>query len=130
MRRSTRRRGELNLVQRMYRIVFLHMEARRDNPCWKLHGDDTDRLTNSRSADDMLVYAKSLQELDEMLQHLQDEFAKVGLPMHESTTKIRSTFIGSDVNYVSIGDLMIEMLHPSTSLKYLGRPLSTSAGRE
>ena len=48
----------------------------------------SERLTNIRFADDILLSAKSSGELEEMLGMLGDEFASVGLELHESKTKI------------------------------------------
>ena len=47
----------------------------------------SERLTNTRYADDILLYAKSLEELQEMLGLLHDELAAVGLQMHEVKRK-------------------------------------------
>ena len=50
-------------------------------------GPHEERLTNARYADDMLLFAKTLPELQAMLQFLQDELASCGLEMHESINK-------------------------------------------
>ena len=66
---------------------------------WKLrlthHGllvnVDHERLTNSRYADDIMMYAKSLDELHDMVHWLMEELANVGLQLNGSKTKIPKT---------------------------------------
>ena len=83
-----------------------------------------ERLTNSRYADDILLYAKSLHELTEMLELLQDELAAVGLEMHENKTKILTSCLEHHYHFVDIGNMMIEILPSEKAHKYLGRMLS------
>ena len=47
-----------------------------------------ERFTNTRYAEDILLYAKSLDELIFMLELLQKELAIIGVQMHDMKTKI------------------------------------------
>ena len=48
----------------------------------------SERLTNTRYADDLLLYAKSLKELELMTELLVIELRKVGLTLNTKKTKI------------------------------------------
>ena len=52
-----------------------------------LLAEDAERLTNIRYADDVMIYAKSLEELHVMLTMLMEELAKIGLHLNSSKTK-------------------------------------------
>ena len=66
-----------------------------------------ERLTNTRYADDILVYAKSLEELMIMMELLGEELAAIGFAMHELKTKILTTSINPRFHSVEIGGMMI-----------------------
>ena len=68
-------------------IVFQRWKEKLRNHGWHI-GSNQENLTNTRYADDVLLYAKSMEELKEMLELLLDELRHVGLEMHESKTKI------------------------------------------
>ena len=44
--------------------------------------DDDERLTNVRFADDLIIYAKTMDELTESLDWLAEEFKKTGLDLN------------------------------------------------
>ena len=72
------------------------------------------------------IYARSLQELQEMLQLLHDELRRVGLEMHESkTTVLTSTHVSQ--NTLSVPGLSIEILPVHASHKCLGKLLCLDA---
>ena len=75
----------------------------------------------------MLLYAKSLGEVSEMLRLLHSELASIGLQMHADKTKILTTIYFSSKQFVHIGDMRIEVLHPTAQHKYLGRQLCLDA---
>ena len=56
-----------------------------------LHVGGTERCTNIRYADDMLLFAKSLEELVFMMESLVHELAHIGLQLSSSKTKIFTT---------------------------------------
>ena len=89
------------------------------------------RLTNTRYADDILLYAKNLNELIYMTESLTEELRKVGLRLNTNKTKILHTPMEQDENtrldYVEIGDGLVQILHPDQSHRYLGKMLSMSA---
>jgi endonuclease/exonuclease/phosphatase family metal-dependent hydrolase len=88
---------------------------------------DSSRLTNLRFADDVLITAKSLNQLTEMIKCLKDEALKCGLELHPDKTKIISSTNRNGrpaAKHAKVGDLKIEILQMSASLKYLGCQIS------
>ena len=76
-----------------------------------------ERLTNTRYADDILLYAKSLTELEQMLAPLIEELARVGLEVHDVKTKIITSDLQNSIDYVNISDKTVEVLHRDTPHK-------------
>ena len=66
-------------------------------------------LTNTRYADDVLLYAKSIHEISEMLRLLPSELATIGLQMHADKTKILTTTCFNPKQFVHIGDMRTEV---------------------
>ena len=101
-------------------------------PCWRWksrlseHGwlinTEHEHLTNTRYADDCLLYAKRLPESVDVLGHLHDELSAVGLEMHENKTKVLTSSFGTP-NHISVRGLTVEVLSPEQSHRYLGRRL-------
>ena len=97
---------------------------------WKLrlgcHGfllkEHTQRLTNTRYADDVMLYAKSAEEITEMTELLVEELSKVGLQLNGTKTKILTTS-PVEFDFVDIAGDMVEIVSHSNSHKYLGRYL-------
>ena len=102
-------------------IVFQRWKEKLRNHGWHI-GSNQENLTNTRYADDVLLYAKSMKELKEMLELLLDELRHVGLEMHESKTKILSS---RQIPYdsLTVRDLTIQILPVEGSHKYLGKLL-------
>ena len=86
-------------------------------------------MTNTRYADDILLYAKSLDELSEMLHLLIDQLALVGLEVHEGKTKILTSDASNSIDFVEIGGGIIEVLPFDKHHKYLGKHLIASPER-
>ena len=109
----------------------IEMVFRRWKDRLRSHGLDVtnqgERLTNTRYADDVLLYAKSLVEVQEMLSILHDELAKVGLQMHAGKTKILTTSQSGTPTLVELDDMRIEVLPSTACHKYLGRQLCLDA---
>ncbi len=87
------------------------------------------RLTNTRYADDILLYAKSLQELQRMAELLIVELRKVGLTLNSDKTKIlysTDTDMDAENDYIDISGEFVRILSCSESHRYLGRYLSVS----
>ena len=84
-----------------------------------------ERLTNARYADDMLIFAKSLEELQSMLDLLQVELAYCGLEMHESKSKILTNHNDTGIEFIDNGGLLVGILNVEQTHRYLGRMLST-----
>ena len=88
------------------------------------------RLRNTRYADDMLLYARTLPELQEMAEMLISELQNVGLELNFKKTKILHTHDAdefNDTDFINIYDQLIEVLHDDQHHRYLGRYLSLSA---
>ena len=89
------------------------------------------RLTNTRYADDILLYVKNLEELVFMIENLTKELRKVGLVLNTDKTNILHTPLEDDENtkldYVEIDGGLVQILHPEESHRYLGRLISMSA---
>ena len=87
----------------------------------------SERLTNTRYADDVLLYAKSLPELERMVELLIIELKKVGLTLNADKTKILHSSLcdfGSELDFVIIDQDFVQVLHPDKDHRYLGRYLS------
>ena len=75
----------------------------------------------------MLLYAKSLQELERMTEILIEELAAVGLILNAGKTNILQTAYEDDrhdIDYVEVGKGFIRILHAGQVHRYLGRHLS------
>ena len=88
------------------------------------------RLTSIRYADDIILYAKSLEELVSMTERLMNEFQRIGLTLNAKKTKNLRSNPGDDdctLNFVEIGSEFVKILNDTDSHRYLGRLLCTSA---
>ena len=94
-----------------------------------LHVGGTERLTNIQYADDILLYAKSLEELVFMMESLVHELTKVGLQLSSAKTKIFTTQALTKPLFVEVGGEMVEVLMCDQTHKYLGRRLCGSLAR-
>ena len=86
--------------------------------------DRTERLTNVRFADDLIIYAHSLEELVEMVELLVQELARAGLSLNARKSKVFTLDAGycdsASPVYVDISDGMVEIVRGSDTHKYLG----------
>ena len=75
------------------------------------------RLTNTRYADDVLLHARSLQQLEHLTELLISELRRVGLELNAGKSEIlHSEHCG-----------LVKILHPDRWHRYLGRRLSLSS---
>ena len=93
--------------------------------------DSTERLTNLRFADDILLFATSRQHITNMLTDLSIEAGKLGLQLHPDKTKIlhnehSTTTRQRTPTHATVNNMTVEILSPGDSTKYLGRKLSFS----
>jgi hypothetical protein len=116
------------LFNAVIELVFKRWKLRLSHHGWLLT-PGSERLTNTRYADDILLYAKSLEELEEMLGLLDDELASVGLELHEGKTKIITSDLSNSISFVEISSKFIEVLGPQKSHKYLGKYLIADTSR-
>ena len=91
-----------------------------------------DRLTNLRFADDILVIARTLPQIKQMLLDIIEECEKNGLKLHPEKTKImhNDKGYGRHVTAAKVGEMSIEVLHATDSTMYLGRLLSLTEPHE
>eukprot|EP00973_Karenia_brevis_P062155 8644362-Karenia_brevis.AAC.1 len=89
---------------------------------------DNSRLTNSRYADDMLLYGKSLSEVSDMMEILLRELRAIGLEMNSKKTKILSNdlehSIGDHSQFIEIDGEFVEILPWHAHHRYLGRMIN------
>ena len=82
----------------------------------------TQRLTNTRYADDVMLFGKSAEEIIHMTELLIEELPKVGLHSNGTKTKIL-TSDPPEYAFLDIGGDMGEIIGNSCTHKYLGRNL-------
>ena len=87
------------------------------------------RLTNARYAEDVLLYAKSLDELISMTEGLMDALQQIGLNLNTKKTKVQryNPFEEeSTINFTEIGGDFFKIEGDDEFHRCLGRLLSTS----
>ena len=82
----------------------------------------SEKLTNLRFADDLLLIGRSCQQAQRML----TEVAKYSLEVHPDKTKVMWNGIGRGTKstYITIGSTLFEVFPPSATTDYLGRSFS------
>ena len=83
--------------------------------------DHHERLTNIRYADDLMLYARSLPALVEMIETLSCELQQVGLQLNAAKSKIFTTEPLEHPMYAEVSQDLVHVLHGEASHKYLGR---------
>ena len=93
-----------------------------------LPSPEHERLTNLRYADDLLLFAWSLEDATYMLDCLVEELSAAGLSVNAKKTKVMTTDaeIVSDGRplFIDAGGGMVEVVKHTGTHKYLGRLLS------
>ena len=91
------------------------------------------RLTNTRYADDIIMYAKNLEELITMTESLIKALRKIGLRLNTTKTKILHTrtelddeSTTDDYDYVEINGEFVRVLPITDHHRYLGRYICMS----
>ena len=102
--------------------AFVRWKMKLSSEGWLLK-PNTERLTNVRYADDILLFAKSREELQSMIMLLIEELRKIGLELNVSKTKILTNEIQEE-HFISVGDVQIGIVAEDGKHKYLGRYLS------
>ena len=90
--------------------------------------DSAMRMTITRYVDDMMLYAKSLDELVYMSETLIEELARMGFKLNTKKTKIFRLELDTphvDSAFVAINDDLVEILATDAAYRYLGRKLTT-----
>ena len=82
-----------------------------------------EKITNIRYADDLMLYARSLQDLKDMTELLITELGAMGLQLNASKTKILTTASGSRPMHVELAGDSVEILSGRSKHKYLGKTL-------
>ena len=89
-----------------------------------LSDHDHDCLTNLRFAGDVLLFATSKEQLRKMVYEFKESTEKVGLRIHPGKTKVLSNQSSTSLDSqkeMQIGDVKIEILTRSESVRYLGQ---------
>ena len=89
-----------------------------------LHVGCTERLTNVRYADALVLFAKSWCELVCMLEILIEELHGIGLALNPSKTKLFTTFGVDTPTLIEVAGHFLEVVTRQESHKYLGKMLS------
>ena len=108
---------------------FLQVALKDDFPRWQkkkgmgicLGDDDHDCLANLRFADDVLLFASTEEQLQEMLCDFEHDTEKVGLKIHPGKTKILSCQISNTRKEVEIDNIKVEKFTREESTKHLGQ---------
>ena len=106
-------------------MVMRRWKSRLDSHGIKLSNDAAvERLTNVRFADDLIIYANSLDELTAMLDLLVQEFHTVGLELNAKKSRIYTLdadVVAYDVPFmVDVADGFVEVVRKGNSHVYLG----------
>ena len=92
-----------------------------------LSDQERDCLTNLRFADDVMLFATSKGQMQNTMCEFKEATEKVGFTIHPNKTKILSSESSMNLDtgrYMKIGDMDIEILAKSESVKYLGQRIS------
>ena len=83
---------------------------------------EAERLTNTRYADDCMIFGKSLDEVREMTELLVEELAGLGLTLHSGKSKIFTTVQERPADVVINGE-PVAVMKDTEQHRYLGRLL-------
>ncbi|OLP93183.1 Retrovirus-related Pol polyprotein from type-2 retrotransposable element R2DM [Symbiodinium microadriaticum] len=86
-------------------------------------------LTNIRYADDLMLYAKTWQELVRMLERLKAVLANIGLELNAEKTRIITTASETNVAYIDVYGDMVQVLTDIETHMYLGRKIPADLRR-
>ena len=87
---------------------------------FRLSDKKEDCLTNSRFADDVLLFSTSLEKVREMLCEFKTSTEAVGLGIHPDKTKILSHQDKVKAKEITVNNMKIEVLAKGDSARYLG----------
>ena len=90
----------------------------------RLGDAESDCLTNERLADDVLLFATSLEQLQNMLCDSKRSIEKVGLNIHAAKTNILSNQSSNKKKEVKICNVKVEVLLVQDCAKYLGQTIT------
>ena len=100
--------------------------------CGILVGEPDKRLANSQYADDILIYAKTLDEAVLMMEILIEELSHIGLTLNAAKTKILHTWMpdpGHDISFFDIASDIVEILDVDACHKCVGKHRSLRVDR-
>ena len=87
--------------------LFKQWKTKLKSHGWILN-ENFERLTNIRYADDVILFAKSLDELQYMLTTLLEIFGCAGLEAHDKKTKILCNFTETAADFVNVQQCPLE----------------------
>ena len=100
------------------------METQTVGESW--FGHCREKITNIRYANDLMLYARSLQDLrdmTDMTEFLITELGTMGLQLNASKTKTFTTFSGSKPMHMEFVGSSMQILSGRSKHKYLGKTL-------
>lgn len=80
-------------------------------------------LQNIRYADDLMIYATSLESLEFMLEALIEELGKMGLEVNPKKSKILTSMTEGAPNFIEVSGEFVRVMSGDEKHKYLGRML-------
>ena len=86
-----------------------------------LGDNDHDCLTNVRCADDVLLFASTKEQLQNMLCVFKHSTEKVGFKIHPGITTILSSQSSNSGKEIEIDNIKVEMMSKEESTKYLSQ---------
>lgn len=104
------------LFSAVLEMIFRNLQWERNG--LNINGD---KLNHLRFADDIVLFSETPDSLEDMLQQLSDESAKVGLSMNISKTKVMTNSAKKDIR-INDGQMKIEYVNEYI---YLGQLIST-----
>ena len=101
-------------------------KSRLGSKGWRIDTDiGSERLTNVRYADDLLLFATSMEDAIDMLSRLKQELRMVGLSVNSGKTKILTTesqhICDERPLFIECDDSFVEVVPEGKVHKYLGR---------
>ena len=86
-------------------------------------------LTSIRYADDLMLYAKTWQELVHMLERLKAVLANIGLELNAEKTRIITTASETNIAYIDVDGDMVQVLTDIETHMCLGRKIPADLRR-
>ena len=108
-----------------------HLNSRRMRTGYGIVIDDPqDPLLNLRFADDVILIARSQQDIAKMIRDLGVTAAKYGLKLHKGKTKVMTNNAAAQGQQIDVDGSAVDIVDENGAEKYLGRKLSVNNLRQ